>query len=52
MRYVVMIRSGFVVAGDLNDEEIREHLSNGYRMKWQQTLSTRSFLTHKRGGAK
>lgn len=39
MRYVELIKRGFIVAGDLSDEEIREHLADGYRLKWQQTLS-------------
>ena len=38
MRYVELIKYGFIVAGNLNDEEIREHLADGYRLKWQQTL--------------
>lgn len=39
MRYVELVRRGCVVAGDLNDQEIQEYVSNGYLMRWQQSLS-------------
>lgn len=41
MRYVELVRRGCVVAGDLNDQEIQEYVSNGYLMRWQQSLRDR-----------
>ena len=47
MRYVELIKRGFIVAGDLSDEEIREHLADGYRLKWQNLRVKKNYRAKK-----